>query len=363
MVTIGINMGFGNLYEDLSDEEMYRGEIDITVLADKLGYDNVFAVEHHFTDYSMCPDNFVFLAHVAGLTKNIKLGTGAVIVPWNNPLRVAEKALMLDTITGGRFMLGVGRGLSRKEYVPFNIPLDETRDRFDEAVPMIFEAIETGVIEGHGPYYPQPRTELRPAPRESFEGRKFVVAGSPSSMLGAAKLKTGILSFITRPVAEMVADFTAYRKAYEEQHGELAPPITIAVNMFCHEDQAFAEERNEEYRTRFFYSNVEHYEMAGDHFATTKGYERYAESAKRIQEAGLEASADKFAQTGLWGTPERILGKIEEIRDHMGEFALSLQPAFGGMPYAEAAHSLELFAREVMPVARTMQGTRASVLV
>ena len=53
MVTIGINMGFGNLYENLSDEEMYRGEIEITVLADKLGYDNVFAVEHHFTDYSM----------------------------------------------------------------------------------------------------------------------------------------------------------------------------------------------------------------------------------------------------------------------------------------------------------------------
>lgn len=226
---------------------------------------------------------------------------------------------------------------------------------------MILDALETGVIEGSGPYYPQPRTELRPGPRASFEGRTFVVAGSRSSMLGAAKLKCGVLSFITRPAPEMVEDFTAYRQAYEDHHGEQAPPVTIAVNMFCHEDRAFAEDRHEEYRTRFFYSNVEHYEMAGDHFATTKGYERYAESAKRIQEAGLEVAAEKFGQAGLWGTPDMILGRIEEIRDSMGDFALSLQPVFGGMPYGEAAESLELFARKVMPVARTLQGAAVAV--
>lgn len=359
MVNIGINLGFGRLHPDLTDEQMYHGELDLGVLADRLGYDAVWVVEHHFSDYSLCPDNLVMLAHLAGRTSRIKLGTAAVIVPWNDPLRVAEKALMVDHISRGRLLLGLGRGLSRKEYEPFRITLDETRDRFDEAAPMIFDAVETGVIEGAGPYYPQPRAELRPSPRGSFIGRRFCVAGSPESLVMAAKLRAAMMSFIVRPVPDLMPMFTKYRELYEAEHSEAAPPISLAVNMYCHEDAELARERQFKYVNRFFMSNIEHYEMAGKHFEGIKGHERYAENAAYFREIGLEKAADNYAATTLWGDPERILGQIEEIRDVLGDFELSLSPSFGGMPYEQAQASLELFAREVLPKASSLRTKQA----
>lgn len=361
MLSIAINLGFGKLHADLTDEQMYHGELEVAVAADRLGYDAVWVVEHHFSDYSACPDNFVVLSHLAGRTSQIKLGTSAVILPWNDPLRVAEKALMLDTISGGRLLLGFGRGLSRTEYEPFRIPLDETRDRFDEAAPMIFEALETGFIEGSGPFYPQPRAELRPRPRASFLDRRYCVAGSPDSVVITAKLRARLMSFIVRPVADLMPTFTRYRELYEAEHGAVAPPISLNVNMYCHPDRELARERNNEYVNRFFMSNVEHYEMAGEHFAKTKGHERYAANAAYFREIGVEKAAANYAATTLWGDPEHILGQIEAIRDVIGDFELTLAPAFGGMPYEHAQASLELFAREVMPKARSLNGKAVSV--
>ena len=82
------SFGYG---PEMTDAKVYDEEIRLAILADELGYDHLWPVEHHFEDYSFCPDNTVFLAHIAARTKRIKLGTGAVIIPWNDPLRVAEK--------------------------------------------------------------------------------------------------------------------------------------------------------------------------------------------------------------------------------------------------------------------------------
>jgi alkanesulfonate monooxygenase SsuD/methylene tetrahydromethanopterin reductase-like flavin-dependent oxidoreductase (luciferase family) len=361
VVNIGINLGFAALNSQLTDEQMYHSELELGVVADRLGYDAVWVVEHHFSDYSLCPDNLLMLAHLAGRTSQIKLGTAAVIVPWNNPLRVVEKALMVDNISGGRLLVGLGRGLSRREYEPFRVTLGETRDRFDEAAPMIFDALETGVIEGSGPFYQQPRAELRPRPRGSFIGRRYCVAGSPESVVMTAKLRAGLMSFIVRPVPDLMPTFTDYRERYEAQHGETPPPISLAVNMYCHEDEELAQERNYDYVSRFFMSNIEHYEMAGEHFEGIKGHERYATNAAHFREIGLEKAANNYIATTLWGNPKRILGQIEAIRDVLGDFDLSLAASHGGMPHDQARASLELFAREVMPKANTMSAKPAGV--
>jgi alkanesulfonate monooxygenase SsuD/methylene tetrahydromethanopterin reductase-like flavin-dependent oxidoreductase (luciferase family) len=129
MSHIGVNLGFGNLHEKLTDEQMYAGELKVAELAERLGYDSLWAVEHHFDDYAMCPDNVVLLANIAGRTERMMLGTAAVILPWNDPLRVAEKMIMLDILSGGRAIFGMGRGLSRMEYAPFGIDMSESRAR------------------------------------------------------------------------------------------------------------------------------------------------------------------------------------------------------------------------------------------
>jgi alkanesulfonate monooxygenase SsuD/methylene tetrahydromethanopterin reductase-like flavin-dependent oxidoreductase (luciferase family) len=354
MLHIGVNLGFGNLHESLSDEQMYHGELRLAELADRLGFDSLWAVEHHFDDYAMCPDNVVLLAHVAGRTQHVRLGTGAVILPWNDPLRVAEKMIMLDILSGGRAIFGMGRGLSRLEFAPFGIPMGESRARFDEAAAMIVDALETGYIEGDGAYYPQPRTRLRPGPRGSFRGRLYCVAGSPDSVTSCVRLGASLMSIVVRPVKDLMPVFDSYRDQYREMHGGAPPPISLNVNMYCHEDAGLARERTERHVAAFFASNVRHYEMASGHFAHTTGYERYAEQAEALRETGLEKASEAFAASALWGTPEQIIDKLGVIRDVLGDFELIVLPSFGGMPYDQAERSLELFAAEVMPAARKL---------
>ena len=92
--------------ESVTDADVVADEVRLGVLADELGFYALWSVEHHFNDYSFCPDNTVFLANMAARTKQILLGTGAVILPWNDPLRVAEKISLLDHLSDHRAQFG-----------------------------------------------------------------------------------------------------------------------------------------------------------------------------------------------------------------------------------------------------------------
>ena len=212
---VGVQMvfqshGYG---PEVTDGQVVDEEVRLGVLADELGFDALWPVEHHFEDYAFCPDNTLFLAHMAARTRRISLGTGAVILPWNDPLRVAEKISLLDHLAGGRVLFGVGRGLARREYEPFGIPMDESRDRFDESARMVIDALETGFIEGDGPHYPQARTPIRPAPASGFRDRFFCVAMSPDSVLAAADLGARMVVFSQRPWPDQAAAMATYRDA------------------------------------------------------------------------------------------------------------------------------------------------------
>ena len=157
---VGMMMIFSSYgWEDGSDAQAWEEELRLAEIAADEGFDSVWSAEHHFNDYSFVPDNLQVMTHVAAKHPHIDVGTAAVILPWHNPLRVAENAAVLDLLSNGRLRLGFGRGLARREFETFGISMDESRDRFDEAAPMIVEALRTGFIEGDGPYYPQARTE------------------------------------------------------------------------------------------------------------------------------------------------------------------------------------------------------------
>src|SRR5688572_24632934 len=134
-MNVGVQQVFQSYGYDppVPDTQVFDEELRLALLAEELGFEAVWPVEHHFTDYAFCPDNVVYLAHLAARTTRIKLGTGAVILPWNTPVRVAEKISMLDHLSRGRVLFGMGRGLARCEYEGLNIPMAEARDRFDEA--------------------------------------------------------------------------------------------------------------------------------------------------------------------------------------------------------------------------------------
>jgi len=150
--------------------------------------------------------------------------------------------------------------------------------------------------------------------------------------------------------------FTSYREQWRAAHGGEAPPIALNMNMYCHSGAEVARERSLKYIHAFFASNVRHYEFMGHHFSQIKGYERYDEVAKLFRQAGLEGAADAYAACALTGTPDQIIAKLAGIKEILGSFELTILPSFGAMPYDQAEQSLELFAQEVLPAAREIQG-------
>lgn len=356
MIQIGlcqIAQSFG--YTDLSDEKMYEQEIASALLAEEVGFDIVSMVEHHFEDYAACPDNFVYLSHLAAKTSRIKLMTGAVIVPWNaQPLRVAEKAALLDNLSGGRLILGLGRGLSRLEYAQTGVSMDESRERFDEATPMILDALESGVMEAHdGKFYSQPRAKIRPRPNQTFKGRTTQVAMSEDSVVEAAKNGLKMMQFAYKPLAVHKQEVDLYTKHYLQQHNT-APPIPFFVDFcVCDTNADRAEETADRHVRGYLVSLMQHYELMGDHFSKMKGYAEYGEAAKMLAAAGQEALADDYLAAQTWGTPEQILEKIQARRDVLGDYDLLLCMRFAGTPWETTERSVRTFGEEVIPVLRS----------
>ncbi len=343
-------------YDGITDARVYEEEIALAVAADEFGYDHLWAVEHHFEDYSLCPDNFVYLAHVAALTKRIKLATGAVILPWNlQPLRVAEKMAMLDVLSKGRAILGLGRGLARREFDTFGVPMSESRERYDESAPLVLEALETGCFpEHHGKYFEQPRAPLRPGPlSHDWRWNRFTqVAMSPDSAEQAAKLGAQMMAFNYKPPAQQKQEYEDYRAAFRRHHGREARPLLLTEMMVCDGNAARCRELAEKYVANYGISVLDHYEMLGEQFKAAGGYSTYAEAAEAMRGLGKEAIIKAYVEQQVWGTPEQMLRKFEERFELMGQYGVLCVFRFGGAPLDIALSSMKLFAKEVMPVLR-----------
>jgi alkanesulfonate monooxygenase SsuD/methylene tetrahydromethanopterin reductase-like flavin-dependent oxidoreductase (luciferase family) len=349
-VKVGILGIFQNYQGRTDDAAHVQDELRLAELTEPLGFDSYWPPEHHFTDYSACPDNLQVLSWLAGRTTRIGLGTGAVIVPWNDPLRVAEKVAMLDHLSNGRAILGLGRGLSRHEYGHFGIDMNEARDRFDEGSRMILDALETGDIEGAGPYYPQRKTPIRPRPPRSFRDRFYCVGLSPESVEQAARLGATLMTFTQMPW-EMYASgpLADYRKAFQTHQRREAPwPLTGDL-MFCDASAERAETMAREYMANYFLSIVNHYELMSEHFGKTKGYELYANAADAFRAAGMEPAMNVYISIQTWGTPLQILERLEARKRLLGGFEMLVLARYGGMSLADAEGSLRLFASKVLP--------------
>jgi alkanesulfonate monooxygenase SsuD/methylene tetrahydromethanopterin reductase-like flavin-dependent oxidoreductase (luciferase family) len=327
-------------------------EIRLARIADDYGFDALWAVEHHFADYSFCPDNLQLMAYLAATCK-ADLGTAAVILPWNDPLRVAERAAVVDHLSKGRLRFGMGRGLARREFDAFRTTMNESRERFDEAAPMILEALRTGFMEGNGKHYKQPRVEIRPRPEYPIDGRVYAVASSDDSVLSAAKINARMVMFADRPWEQRLPAINRHRELVREMHGMEAKPPLLADFCVCTPSMDGAEDMARKYMGKFVESNFEHYELMSEHFSQVKGYDSYAKKVETARMAGMEGIIEGFLKAAVWGTPDRILRAFEERRKMVGDFELCTSFRIGGIPYELAEKGLHLYAKEVLPVVQS----------
>src|SRR5206468_1627430 len=127
---VGLSVTFQNLDAKHTDAEIYQHELGMADMAEPMGFDSIWAAEHHFNGYTMCPNVHQFLTYMAGRTKRVKLGSMVSVLPWHDPVRVAEEVSVLEHLSGGRVILGIGRGLGRIEFNGFRVPMGESRERF-----------------------------------------------------------------------------------------------------------------------------------------------------------------------------------------------------------------------------------------
>src|SRR5207248_524844 len=201
----------------------------------------------------------------AGRTQRVALGSMVVVLPWHDPMRVAEQISMLDNISGGRMILGLGRGAGKVEFEGFRVPMDESRERFVESARMILEGLETGYCELAGRFVSQPRAAIRPAPFKSFRGRTYAAAVSPESVRIMAELGVGILIIPQKPWPEVAKELDAYRTVYREVKGADAPPPISAGWTFCDDDAERAREQAQRWIGGYYHTVLDHYQFAGDH--------------------------------------------------------------------------------------------------
>jgi alkanesulfonate monooxygenase SsuD/methylene tetrahydromethanopterin reductase-like flavin-dependent oxidoreductase (luciferase family) len=216
---VGLGLTMQNIDGRISDQEVYRAELQLAALAEDAGLDSVWLSEHHFSDYQLTVQSPMLLSWLAGQTKRIKLGQMVTVLPWHDPIRVAESYAVLDHLSGGRAIVGLGRGLGRIEFDNFRVAMGESRRRFREYSEALLKALETGYMEYHGDLYEQPRAAIRPRPFSSFKGRTFAAAVSPASMELMARMGVGILVIAQKPWTTAEVELEAYRQRYVELNG------------------------------------------------------------------------------------------------------------------------------------------------
>jgi alkanesulfonate monooxygenase SsuD/methylene tetrahydromethanopterin reductase-like flavin-dependent oxidoreductase (luciferase family) len=336
-----------------SDVAVYKEHLELGDLAEPLGFDSIFALEHHFTGYSMSPAPVQLLSYLAGRTKRVQLGTAVIVLPWHDPIRVAESIALLDVLCGGRCLFGFGRGAASVEYAGFRIPMEEARPRFVESAQLIRLALSQKEFEWNGEYYQIPRTSIRPQPISNPERRFFVSSVTPESAEIMAKLGFGMMVIMQNEWPKAAADIERFREIAAAVGHVPAPPI-ILTNVSCAESRDEAHERAMRYLGAKWDSIDNHYHFSDGHLATVKGYEAYGKMtktyAKMKEDSARRKATEFYVKIQIVGTPDDCIQQIAELRSLTGTDHIIGDFSYGGMPHEQGELNMRLFADRVMPV-------------
>ncbi len=334
-------------------------------LAEPLGFDGIWVPEHFGTPYGMTPNPLQLLAYFAGRTERVTFGTQIVVVPWWNPMRLVHQIAYLDIISNGRYeTIGLGRGVAKSEFDALGIPRETSMKRFEETIDILELAFTQDVFSYEGEVFQIPETTVRPAPksRDLFSRLYGASATGPSlemiSRRGVKPLFVG-----NKPLSEAAKDVRKVNTMRQEVGLPPCQPKNILFTYCVPNKQEAA--KADEYLAAANRDVALAYGLNDpSNFAGVKGYESYAarSSGATAPDAAAAAGAQEnkpapkgYDQSNLMiGTPEDIIERIIENQKACSFSEITLMPQFGTMPYDEAAESVKLFAKEVLPEVHKM---------
>lgn len=335
-----------------ADKDAYRHYAEclaLVELAEELGYDHVKAVEHYFFEYGgYSPDPVTFLAAAAARTSRIRLVTGAVLPAFTHPIKLAAKLAMLDNISGGRLDAGFGRAFLPDEFAWFEVPIDESRSRFDEGVEACRRLWAEEDVEWQGTYHRFGPVTLLPRPfRQPHPPILVAAALTPSSCEAAGRNGYGLMLVPAINPREKVQDMLGlYRKAWADAgHEPGADVVHLSYNAYLAEDADEAFAGGDACALRMNHAMRDAVAAWGrtrsDNYV---GYENIVKKIAQHDFAG--ALADNRL---LVGTPDQVTGQLRAIRDWFGDVTISLQVITGNPSYEDAVRTVRLFGEQVAP--------------
>jgi alkanesulfonate monooxygenase SsuD/methylene tetrahydromethanopterin reductase-like flavin-dependent oxidoreductase (luciferase family) len=306
----------------------FRDYLDFNVEAEALGFRSSFLVEHHFTGWNQVSSTLMLLMALAMRTKTLRLGSAVMVLPWHNPVLLAEQAATLDLVSGGRFDFGVGKGYRHSEFKGFAVAPDEAEARFEEALDVMTRAFTKRERFSHrGRFWHFEDIVVEPPPAQKPHPPFWVAAASEPSIRRAAARGFNLILDQYASEAQIAERIGIYR-AERARCGLPFDPMQVAVarQLYVARDQADKEaalHRQAAYTQRTVDVSRPPGDKGGSHVLA------YADRA-----GGTEEHA-------LYGTPDEIAGALEGLAKAGVRYVL--------LTVAGGAAQLRRFAREIMP--------------
>ena len=347
---------------------LFQEALDQVELADKLGIDYAWEVEHHFLEeysHSSCPE--IFLAAASQRTSNIRLGHGIrqVITNYNHPARTAECIATLDLVSNGRVEFGTGESSAILELGGFDIPVESKREQFLEAVEQICNMLAMDPYPGfEGKYFEMPCRNIVPKPVQRPHPPLWVACSNRETIKMAARLGMGALTFAFVNPEEAKQWVDEY---YSIIKSDQCVPIGHSVNAeICmvtsfslHQDRQTAIERGLEGFEFFGYALGSLYGFGEHKPGRTNLYESFRRArAKRLESEPIDSSTRLTGGQGGIGTPQDMLEHLRKF-EKVGVDQVTFIQQAGMNRHEHICESLELFATEVMPEFKQRQAAHA----
>ena len=317
-----------------NDSQIYSEFIDYVVEAEELGFESVFLVEHHFTGMAQVSATLTFLAYLAARTKTMRLGTAVTVLPWHNPVLLAEQASTVDLVSGGRLDLGIGRGYRFSEYSGFCMPFEEGGDRYEESVEIIKKAwLNQHRFSHQGKFWNYENIIVEPPPTQKPHPPLWVGAASERSIRQAAQGGYNLLlDQIATPA--MLGERLGWYRDETQKLGRPFDPKSVGVTRALH--VAMTQQEREwayEMRAKFLLSV---------HQLSTNPNAPEMKAGPTNRPTSLADVRIATEEAALIGKPEEIIRRIKALEAMGIEYLLVLD-------VTSSIDALRVFAKEVMP--------------